>query len=63
MQPIEIVEELKIRLAAQISCDTQQAVGLQPEVVGGKVIDRRIHQQDFRRHNDSVRALFADRGN
>jgi len=51
MHPVEVIEELENRLAAQVSCGAQHTIGLEPEIIGGKVIDGRIYKQDFLLHN------------
>ena len=39
---VEVVEEFKISFVPEKTCDGEQAVGLEPEVIGGKIIYRRI---------------------
>ncbi len=51
MDTVEVIEELEIRLAAQDSCGAQHTIGLEPKIIGGKVIYRRIYKQDFLLHN------------
>jgi len=41
----------EISLSAQQSCYAEQAVRLEPEIVSGEVINRRIYEQNFRFHN------------
>ena len=48
MEAVEVVEEGEVGAVLQESGDGEQAVGLEPEVVGREVVDRRIDEQDFR---------------
>lgn len=47
MEAVEVIEEDEVGFAAEVSGYTEQAVGLEPEVVGGEVVDRRIDKEDF----------------
>ena len=44
MQAVEIIEQLKLSFAPQVACHTEQAVGLYPEIIGGKIVDWRIYK-------------------
>jgi hypothetical protein len=44
MQAVEVIEKGKFRFAAQVSGYTQQAIGLEPEIIRGEIVYRRIYK-------------------
>ena len=58
MTAIEIVKEQQLCLATQSTRNTQQSVGLEPEIIRLKIVDRGIDEQDFGLHDETP--LTAD---
>ena len=44
VQPIHIIKEFKLPLPAKIPRHTKQPIRLKPEIIRGKIINRRIDQ-------------------
>jgi hypothetical protein len=47
MQPVEVIEKGKFRLAPKVSGDTKQPIGLNPEIIRREIVYRRIYKQYF----------------
>jgi hypothetical protein len=44
MQPVKVIEKGKLRFAPEVSRNAQQAVGLEPEIISGEIVYRRIYK-------------------
>ncbi len=52
MQSIHVVEQGQISDGPQEAADAKQAIGFEPEIICGKVINWRINQKYFGFHGD-----------
>ena len=44
MKPIQIIKKPQLRPPPQKTGHTEQTIGFQPEIIGGKIINRRVDQ-------------------